>query len=563
MSDPVTDISYIFGSSSELIAILGESGFGDFQPLDAELTAIAGLVSASDKAIIFTGSGSAATFTVTAYSRSLTANSLAADWRLGLGLAIGSDVQGWDSDLQDIADISPSNDDFIQRKAGSWVKRTVAQVVTDLRVVTDLVYQAVNTALTQIGALTPVNDDVLQRKAGVWTNRTMAQLAADLISPLTSAFQTLDSDLTTIAGLTATTDNFMQAKSSAWASRTPAQVAADLVTPLGGNWLPLAGGTLTGQLGVIAGDLTTGGILVGTNVNVAQGQTSAGAASQHLAVPALSAGDIHRYGNIASTNPLIQAHATSTAAGLAVVRWNATGANAAAIFVGHSKGATVGDFTALATGNLVGGYNFVGTDGTDLIPSARQRASVNGTVSAGVIPTRYFIETHDSAGTFVERIGLETDGTVTFGGNATATIASDQGIKPATKTIATLPTASTRKGFEYWVSDLGGGEGMVTSDGTGYRRLFPGYQAKSNTTNFTWTYLTDASLIELTGTITAARTVTVSTTNAVVGATVRFVHRGSGAFNWVINGINVALGQYIDLFYDGSAWKNAAQGTAP
>lgn len=34
--------------------------------------------------------------------------------------------------------------------------------------------------LTQIAALTPSNDDFIQRKAGVWTNRTIAQVVADL-----------------------------------------------------------------------------------------------------------------------------------------------------------------------------------------------------------------------------------------------------------------------------------------------------------------------------------------------------------------------------------------------
>ena len=35
--------------------------------------------------------------------------------------------------------------------------------------------------LTDIAALTPTNDDVIQRKAGAWTNRTMAQLKTDLV----------------------------------------------------------------------------------------------------------------------------------------------------------------------------------------------------------------------------------------------------------------------------------------------------------------------------------------------------------------------------------------------
>lgn len=41
-------------------------------------------------------------------------------------------------------------------------------------------YQPLDSDLTTIALLTPANDDILQRKAGAWTNRTMAQLVADL-----------------------------------------------------------------------------------------------------------------------------------------------------------------------------------------------------------------------------------------------------------------------------------------------------------------------------------------------------------------------------------------------
>lgn len=47
------------------------------------------------------------------------------------------------------------------------------------------------------------NDDVLQRKAGAWANRTIAQLLTDLAAPGTT-FQPLDSDLTAIAALSTT-----------------------------------------------------------------------------------------------------------------------------------------------------------------------------------------------------------------------------------------------------------------------------------------------------------------------------------------------------------------------
>lgn len=52
--------------------------------------------------------------------------------RSNLGLAIGTNVEAWDTDLDAIAALSPSNDDIIQRKAGAWTNRTIAQYKTDL-----------------------------------------------------------------------------------------------------------------------------------------------------------------------------------------------------------------------------------------------------------------------------------------------------------------------------------------------------------------------------------------------------------------------------------------------
>lgn len=52
--------------------------------------------------------------------------------RTNLGLAIGVNVEAHDANLTAIAGISPSNDDVIQRKAGVWVNRSMAQIKIDL-----------------------------------------------------------------------------------------------------------------------------------------------------------------------------------------------------------------------------------------------------------------------------------------------------------------------------------------------------------------------------------------------------------------------------------------------
>ena len=75
--------------------------------------------------------------------------------------------------------------------AGGLEYRTVAQVLADLRDSGALAnpdlgvtVQGYDADLAAIAALSPTNDDIIQRKAGAWTNRTMAQLKTDLASDI-------------------------------------------------------------------------------------------------------------------------------------------------------------------------------------------------------------------------------------------------------------------------------------------------------------------------------------------------------------------------------------------
>jgi hypothetical protein len=105
-------------------ATLGLTIGTNVQAYDADLTAIAGLTSAADKAPYYTGAGTAALMTVTTAARALLDDANAAAMRTTLGLGIGTNVQAQSGMLQNIANCPQPYDQFIYYDTVGLATRT-------------------------------------------------------------------------------------------------------------------------------------------------------------------------------------------------------------------------------------------------------------------------------------------------------------------------------------------------------------------------------------------------------------------------------------------------------
>lgn len=213
-----------------------------YQPLDADLTTIAALDSSTAGAMTTDGAGwIRKTYAQLKTALSLVKadvglgnvdNTSDANKPVSTATqtALDAKVAGPASVTDDLPAIfDGTTGKLIKSKTYAAFKTLLSLVKGDVGLgnVDNVQQQPIDQDLTDIAALSPSNDDIMQRKAGAWTNRTLAQILSDLAGVGTT-FQPLDSDLTTIAGLTATTDNFMVATASAWASRTPTQARSQM-----------------------------------------------------------------------------------------------------------------------------------------------------------------------------------------------------------------------------------------------------------------------------------------------------------------------------------------------
>ena len=119
-------------SASSARTNLGVAIGSDVQAYNAILADLAGLTQATDKLPYFSSSSAAATTTLSSYGRSLIDDTSASAARTTLGLAIGSDVQAYDAQLNDVAGLAVTDGGFIVGNGSNFVLESGATARTSL-----------------------------------------------------------------------------------------------------------------------------------------------------------------------------------------------------------------------------------------------------------------------------------------------------------------------------------------------------------------------------------------------------------------------------------------------
>jgi len=281
-----TALSVANGGTGSTTASTARTALGlaigtDVQAYDAELAAIAGLTSAADTGLYFTGIGTAGTFTLTAAGRTLvggadnaamrstlglgslatlssvnngnwsgtalavgnggTGATIAATARSNLGLAIGTDVQAYSASLAALAALSTTDKFYYLSAANTWTAVTIGSGLS--------FSGGTLSASGGGGGLVAANNlsDVLSAS----TARTNLGVA------IGSNVQAWDADLDALAALAGTNTIYYRSGANAWSAVTV------------GTGLSFSGGTLQ-----------TSGTMIGSN-NLSE-LTNAGTARTNL-----------------------------------------------------------------------------------------------------------------------------------------------------------------------------------------------------------------------------------------------------------------------------------------
>lgn len=367
----VTAVTIQGVAPATVLSDIGAQPAGSYQPLDTELTAIAGLTSAADQAPYFTGSGAAALMTVTTAARTVLDDTTVGAMLTTLGGLSSATAATTYAPLAsptftgDPKAPTPTAGDNDTSVATTAFVTTAIAGKADTSALASYALLASPTFTGDPKAPTPAtadNDTSIATTAYVQAQGYLTSAAA------TAAYQPLDADLTSLAAAAGTNTIYYRNGINSWA-------AVNVSTGLS-----FSGGNLTATGG--GGDVFKAAANAFTNLNTFTG----------------SLGVI--IGHTAQLGFDLEVHAAGRGATIDVTAWINSAAGPS-IDLDKSRGATVGTHTVVASGDNLGEIYFRGSNGATFAPAGSIKAIANGTPSGGFVPGALQLSTTNAAGSSV------------------------------------------------------------------------------------------------------------------------------------------------------------------
>ena len=115
--------------------------------------------------------------------------------------------------------------------------------------------------------------------------------------------------------------------------------------------------------------------------------------------------------------------------------WSAGADGGASVYIGRTRSDTIGGTAAVQNFDQIGNIYFVGSDGTNLLPTAVIRSEVDGTPGTNDMPGRLmFFTTADGASSTTERLRITSAGVLQIAEAGNITVGTTTGTKIGTAT---------------------------------------------------------------------------------------------------------------------------------